>query len=95
VLHGYGAPFLVFFSSYGAVVAWEFHLGNPWLAAVNDKGRTMAAISSLTSAAVGAGSTDRTVLETGKTGAAMLVGDRWGVGLARAAPQQRDNDGER
>jgi hypothetical protein len=36
-------------------VAWGSHLGNPRLAAVNEKGRTMAAMLSLTLAAVGAG----------------------------------------
>jgi hypothetical protein len=34
------------------------------------------------------------VLETGKTGAAALVGDHRGVGSARAVPQLRDNDEE-
>jgi hypothetical protein len=46
----------------------------------------MAAMSSLTPAAVGAGFSDRTVLETGKMGAAVHVEDRRGVGSARVAP---------
>jgi hypothetical protein len=50
---------------------------------------------SLTSAAVGAGSTNQTVLKTGKTGAVAHAEDRWGVGSARAASQWHDNDGER
>jgi hypothetical protein len=75
------------FSSYGAVVAWRSHLGNTWLAAVNEKGCTTATMLSLTSAVVGASSIDRTMLETGKTGAAEPVGYRRGVGSARAAPQ--------
>jgi hypothetical protein len=54
----------------------------------------MVAMSSLTSAAVGAGSTDQTVLKTGKTGAASRVEDHRGVGSARAASQRQDNDGE-
>jgi hypothetical protein len=61
-------------------------MGNPRLAAVNDMGRTTVATSILTPVAVGAGSTDRTVLETGKTRPTMLVEDRRGVGLARADP---------
>jgi hypothetical protein len=76
------------------MAAWGSHLGNPRLAAVNEKGRMTVAMSSLTSAAVGASSTDQTVLETGKTGAAALVGDHRGVGSARAVPQLRDNDEE-
>jgi hypothetical protein len=83
------------FSSYRTVVAWGSHLGNPRLTAVHEKGRTMAAMLSLTSAAVGVGSTDRTVLKTCKTEAVTHVEDHWGVGLARVASQWRDNDGER
>jgi hypothetical protein len=76
-------------------VAWGSHLGNPRLAAVNEKGCTTTAMLSLTLVVVGAGSTDRTVLETSKMGVATLVEDRQGVGSAQAASQRRDNDGER
>jgi hypothetical protein len=85
-LHGYGAPFLEVFLPmepwrHGdltwAILGWRQS---------TKKGRTMAAMSSLTSAAVGAGSTNQTVLETGKMGVVALVGDRWGVGSTRAAP---------
>jgi hypothetical protein len=77
------------------VAGWGSLLGNPWLVAVNEKGRTMAAMLSLTSAAVGAGSTNQTVLKTGKTGVVAHAEDRWGVGSAWAASQWHDNDGER
>jgi hypothetical protein len=53
------------------------------------------AMSSLTSVAVGAGSTDQTVQKTDKTGAAARVEDCRGVGSARAASQWCNNDGER
>jgi hypothetical protein len=76
------------------VAPWGSHLGNPQLAAVNKKGCTAVAMLSSTLVAVGAGSTDRTVLETSKTGAAVLVEDRRGVGSAWVAPQRRNNDGE-
>jgi hypothetical protein len=71
------------------------HLGNPRLVAVNEKGRTMVAMSSLTLAAVGAGSTDWMVLKTGKTWTTTRVEGRRGVGSARTASQWRNNDGER
>jgi hypothetical protein len=61
------------FSSYGTMVAWGSHLGNPRLVAVSEKRCTMVAMSSLTSVAVGAGSTDRTVLKTGKMGVMACV----------------------
>jgi hypothetical protein len=73
------------FSSYGTVVAWGSHLCNPRLAAVNEKGCTTVAMSSLTSTAMGAGSTNRTVLKTGKTGVATRVEDHRGVGSVGAA----------
>jgi hypothetical protein len=81
-------------SSYGAVAAWGSHLGNPRLAAVNEKGCTTTAMLSLTLVEVGASSSYRTVLETSKMGAVVLVEDRRGVASARVAQPQRDNNGE-
>jgi hypothetical protein len=49
---------------------------------------------SLTLVEVGASSSYRTVLETSKMGAVVLVEDRRGVASARVAQPQRDNNGE-
>jgi hypothetical protein len=66
-------PVFVGFSSCGTVAAWGSYLCNPWLVAFNEKGRVMMARLSLTSVAMGVGSTDQTVQETGKMVAATLV----------------------
>jgi formylmethanofuran dehydrogenase subunit E len=77
------------------VAVWGSHLANPRLAVVNEKGCMMVAMSSLTSATMGAGSIDRTVLKTGKMGVTAHVEDHQGVGSAWVASQRCDNDGER